>query len=114
MDIALFAGIAVRDYDRAVEWYERLVGAPASFEAHETECVWELAENRSFYVVLAPGDAGHSRVTWFVGDLDGFVARARSRGIEPESEETYDNGVRKTTYRDPDGNEVGIGGAPQA
>ena len=114
MDIALFAGIAVSDYDRAVGWYERLVGAPASFEAHETECVWQLAENRSFYVLLAPEDAGHSRLTWFVDDLDAFVEGARSRGVEPESEETYDNGVRKTTYRDPDGNEVGIGGAPSA
>jgi hypothetical protein len=26
--------------------------------------------------------------------------------------ETYENGVRKMTYRDPDGNEVGLGGAP--
>ena len=25
---------------------------------------------------------------------------------------TYDNGVRKITYRDPDGNEIGLGGAP--
>lgn len=113
MDIALFAGIAVSDYDRAVDWYERLVGAPASFEAHETESVWELAENRSFYVLLEPADAGHARVMWFVDDLDGFVDAARARGIEPQDEETYDNGVRKTTYRDPDGNEVGIGGAPE-
>ena len=113
MEIALFAGIAVSDYDRAVDWYERLVGAPASFEAHETECVWQLAENRSFYVVLAPADAGRSRLMWFVDDLDAFAEGARSRGVEPVSEETYDNGVRKTTYRDPDGNEVGLGGAPE-
>jgi hypothetical protein len=26
--------------------------------------------------------------------------------------ETNSNGVRKTTYRDPDGNEIGFGGAP--
>jgi hypothetical protein len=25
---------------------------------------------------------------------------------------TYANGVRKATYRDPDGNEIGFGGAP--
>ena len=112
MDIALFAGIAVSDYPRALDWYERLVGRPATFEAHDTESVWDLAEGRSFYVVLAEEDAGHSRLTWFVDDLDAFVAAARGRGIEPETEETYGNGVRKTTYRDPDGNEVGLGGAP--
>ena len=26
--------------------------------------------------------------------------------------ETYENGVRKVTYRDPDGNEIGFGGGP--
>jgi hypothetical protein len=26
--------------------------------------------------------------------------------------ETYSNGVRKITYRDPHGNEIGFGGAP--
>jgi hypothetical protein len=26
--------------------------------------------------------------------------------------EAYANGVRKITYRDPDGNEIGLGGAP--
>lgn len=112
MDIALFAGIAVSDHPRALAWYERLVGRPASFAAHDTESVWELAENRSFYVLLAPERAGHALVMWFVDDLDAFVSGARSRGLEPVSEETYENGVRKTTYRDPDGNEIGIGGAP--
>jgi len=26
--------------------------------------------------------------------------------------ETYSNGVRKAVYRDPEGNEIGFGGAP--
>ncbi|MGN9774423.1 hypothetical protein ACTMS0_01375 [Micromonospora sp. H33] len=33
-------------------------------------------------------------------------------GLEPAKRETYGNGVRKTTYVDPDGNEIGFGGAP--
>ena len=48
---------------------------------------------------------------WSVDDLDGFLAAARGRGIEPASQETYGNGVRKAVFRDPDGNEVGVGGA---
>jgi hypothetical protein len=32
------------------------------------------------------------------------------RGIEPAKRETYSNGVRKATYRDSDGNEIGYGG----
>src|ERR1035438_9133344 len=34
-----------------------------------------------------------------------------ARGIEPASQETYGNGVRKVIYRDPDGTEIGFGGA---
>jgi catechol 2,3-dioxygenase-like lactoylglutathione lyase family enzyme len=106
--IALFAGVSVRDYRSAVEWYTRLLGEP-SFFPNDTEAVWELAENRSIYIVLRPEQAGHSVVTVFVDDLDERIAAVATRGIEPATEETYDNGVRKVVYRDPEGNEVGFG-----
>lgn len=112
MELDVFAGVPVSDYARAATWFEALLGSPATFEAHETESVWTLNEHGHVYVVLRPADAGHGMVTLFVDDLDGFVRSAAGRGVVPETEETYDNGVRKTTYRDPDGNEVGLGGAP--
>lgn len=104
----------MRDFDAAVAWFERLVGQPAAFEAHETEWVWTLAEHRHVYVVRQPERAGHALVTWFVEDLDGFVAAAAERGVHPVQREYYDNGVTKVTYADPDGNEFGIGGVVPA
>src|SRR6478609_3049372 len=83
MDIDLFAGVAVHDYPRAVAWYERLFGTPATFQAHATECVWSLAEHRSVYVVQQPEHAGHAMVTVFLDDLDGFMEGAADRGIAP-------------------------------
>lgn len=112
MEGHLFAGVAVSDFDRAVIWFEHLLGEPATFQAHATESVWDLAEDRSIYVVLRPERAGCAMVTVFVDDLDSFVESAAARGIHPEKRETYGNGVRKATYRDPDGNEVGFGDAP--
>ncbi len=115
MDVALFAGVAVSDFDRAIAWFEALLGEQATFEAHDTESVWDLAENRSMYVVLRPERAGHALVTAFFlepRDLDAFVEAAASRGIVPTAEETYGNGVRKVTYHDPDGNEIGFGSMP--
>jgi len=112
MSLDLFAGICVRDHDASVPWYTALFGSEPTFQAHPTESVWELAEHRYVYVEGQPERAGHSEVTVFVDDLDERVAAISARGIEPESRETYDNGVRKVTYRDPDGNEVGFGGAP--
>jgi hypothetical protein len=50
--------------------------------------------------------------TLFVDDLDSRVAAMAERGVQPAQRETYGNGVRKVTYRDPDGNEVGFGGPP--
>lgn len=112
MELALFAGIPVSDYAASLEWYERLLGAPPTFIPNDVEAVWELAENRSLYIELLPEHAGHAFHTLFVGDFDERVARTAERGIEPVLRETYENGVRKATYRDPDGNEVGFGGNP--
>jgi len=43
---------------------------------------------------------------------DANVAAVAARGLEPDERLTYSNGVRKALYRDPDGNELGFGGAP--
>ena len=59
--------------------------------------------------------ADHAPHTLFVADLDALVGalvgQIAERGLDPMSRETYSNGVRKITYRDPDGNEIGFGGA---
>ncbi|OLT09044.1 glyoxalase [Pseudonocardia sp. CNS-139] len=112
MDVDLFAGVAVSDLPRAVAWFDRLFGEVETFEPNDVERVWTLAEHRHVYVRLQPERAGRSEVTLFLGDLDGFVAAAGGRGVHPEERETYGNGVRKALYRDPDGNEVGVGGGP--
>jgi catechol 2,3-dioxygenase-like lactoylglutathione lyase family enzyme len=112
MDVALFAGIPVRDLAAARPWYERLLGSEPSFLPHETEAVWELAEGRSLYVVEDAGRAGGALHTLFAHHLDALLAEIAARGIDPVDVETYSNGVRKAIYRDADGNEIGIAGAP--
>ncbi len=109
----LFAGISVADHAAALEWYERLLGAPPDFYPNDKEAVWGLAEHRYLYIELRPEHAGHAMLTFFVEDLDAVVEQISERGIEPATRETYENGVRKITYRDPDGNEIGLGGGPQ-
>ena len=111
MPLHLFAGLRVRDFQAARPWYERLLGEPTFFP-HATEAVWTLAENRSVYVVERADGAGSSAVTIFLDDLDAHTAAISARGLEPDARETYSNGVRKVLYRDPDGNELGFGGAP--
>jgi predicted enzyme related to lactoylglutathione lyase len=112
MALYLFAGIAVSDFAGALAWYEMLLGAPPSSFPHDTEAVWELAEGRMLYIVQRPEHAGHAMHTIIVDDLDKQVAAAARRGVQPASQETYGNGVRKTTYADPEGNEIGFGQVP--
>jgi len=67
---------------------ERLLGREPTFLPHATEAVWELAAHRSLFIV------------------QDRIAR------EPDERETYSNRVRNAINRDPDGNEMGFGGAP--
>jgi uncharacterized protein YndB with AHSA1/START domain/predicted enzyme related to lactoylglutathione lyase len=107
---ALFAGLSVADLDRAVGWYERLFGQRPTTYPNDDEAVWEIAASRSVYVERRPEHAGHGLVTLFVADLGDVVDAITARGIDPHEDETYENGVRKVTYRDPEGNEIGFGG----
>ena len=90
----------------------QLFGGDPTFVATETEAGWVLAKDRSVYIEQVPERAGRAMNTILVADLDAEVARIAARGLEPAQRETYDNGVRKITYRDPDGNEFGLGEVP--
>lgn len=111
MSLDLFAGIYVSNLEAAKVWYTQLFGSEAVW-AEGTEAVWELAESRSIAIEQNLRHAGHAVQTIFVDDFDARVAEIAARGIEPSKQEIYPNGVRKAIYRDPDGNEIGIGGAP--
>ena len=108
----LFAGIRVRDYAASLDWYQRLFGSPPAFIPTDGEAVWQVAEHGYVFIELRPEHAGHARHLVFVDDLDALVAQITERGLVPARRETLANGVRKVAYRDPDGNELELGGAP--
>ncbi|HKC20391.1 MAG TPA: VOC family protein [Candidatus Dormibacteraeota bacterium] len=107
----LFAGIPVTDKAAAVEWYERLFGRPPSFLPNEAEAVWEVGDHRYVFVEVRPAHAGHVRHLLFVEDFEALVGQIAKRGLEPIERETLSNGVRKASYRDPDGNRFELGGS---
>jgi catechol 2,3-dioxygenase-like lactoylglutathione lyase family enzyme len=111
MRLDLFAGIPVTNFQVSLAWYEQLFGAPPTFFATETEAVWELAEQRWVYIEQRHERAGYAMHTILVEDLDARLAQIAERGLEPARRETYENDVRKITFRDPDGNEFGFGDA---
>lgn len=104
----LFAGIPTADFAAALDWYERLLGGPPDRFPHETEAVWQLAENALVYVVLDDERAGSALLTLIVDDIDTWVEQALERGMAIPEIETRP-GLRRTTVEDRDGNRVQIG-----
>ena len=69
----------------------------------------DLESSRAWYEQL---HAGHATHTVFASDFDERLAQIAERGLEPAERETYENGVRKAIFRDPDGNLLSFGGGP--
>jgi len=109
MAVGLFAGIPVRDFGTAVEWYQRLLGAEPTFYPNDIEAVWQLAEDRYVYVIQDTKRAGGAVSMIWVDDPVAEVARIAGRGLEPVDVEKHDQ-VWKYLFHDADGNETGIGG----
>lgn len=110
MAVGIFAGIPVRDYDSALEWYKRLFRAEPSFFPNEIEAVWQLADDRYVYIIKDPDRAGGAVSMIWVDDPVTEVKRIAEQGVEPVTVEKYDN-VWKYVFHDVDGNELGFGGA---
>ena len=108
----VFAGIPVRDFTTAVEWYRRFFGCPPTFFPNDREAVWAIAPHRWLYVIVEPERAGGSIQTIMCDGLEDAIAEISARGIEFSKEETPDADVRKVMYYDPDGNEIGVGRIP--
>ena len=116
---ALFAGLLVSDLAEAERWWTSALGTEPLMRPNDTEVVWEIGDGRHVYVdsALDGRTPGHGEVTLFLEedeDLDATVGRIAAAGLEPTLRETYDNGVRKVTYTDPDGNRLGLGAGPSA
>jgi catechol 2,3-dioxygenase-like lactoylglutathione lyase family enzyme len=105
----VFAGVAVRDRDGAIEFYERLLGAPPTMLPNDDEAAWQLTGGGWLYVLRDADRAGRAVVTLLVDDLDERLAAVVARGIELGPLETKGVGVRTTWITDPDGNRVQIG-----
>jgi len=109
MAVGIFAGIPVKDFRIAVEWYKRLLGAEPTFYPNDIEAVWQLAEDRYVYIIQEANRAGGAVSMIWVDDPISEVARIAERGLEPVSVEKHDE-VWKYVFHDANGNETGIGG----
>jgi hypothetical protein len=109
MAVGIFAGIPVRSYQGAVEWYKRLLGGEPAFYPNDIEAVWQLADDRYVYIIEDQERAGGGVGMIWVDDPAAEVAKISERGLEPVQIEKHGT-VWKYVFHDADGNETGIGG----
>jgi hypothetical protein len=75
---------------------------------NEREAAWELHEGAWVVLIADPERAGSALHTLIVADLDGFLAAARERGVEPGPVEPVGEGMRQSIVVDPDGNRLKV------
>ena len=107
----LFAGVPVSDLDAGIDWYTRFFGREPDMRAGD-EILWDLDEHATLFIEPNPEHAGTGRITLGVTGLDALLERLVAAGIEPESIETYSNGVRHVNVPDPDGNAIAFAEPP--
>ena len=104
----LFAGLAVADFPRALEWYTRFFDRDPDVVPHDREVMWQVAGTGWLYVVEDPDRAGRGLVAVSVPDLDGAVARLAARGIAGDGPRPEGDGARKAVLTDPEGNSIAL------
>lgn len=99
----ILTGIAVKNVDAALDYYERLFGRPADARPMPILADWHLPAG-FVQLVADPGRAGQSLLTLQVDDLDATLSELAERGITPTTADTQSGEtVNFAMLNDPEG-----------
>ena len=108
MIASIFASVAVRQLDSAVQFYERIFG-PATSRPVPEVAEWRFSSGGGLQVYELPERAGHGSFTVSVTDIDELVATLNAAGIRsPEPNRTPQTETVMIT--DLDGNSIAFVG----
>jgi catechol 2,3-dioxygenase-like lactoylglutathione lyase family enzyme len=107
----LFAGLAVRDLDVALDWYAALFGRPPDVRPVADEALWHLGPG-SVFLRADPARAGGGLLVLAVPDLDACLSALAARGLAAERLRAAT--PPRSILRDADGNEVTLFEDPSA
>jgi len=111
--VLLIAG----DAARTAAFYRDVVGLPLVGEEHDGRSLHFACPLGGAYFTIQPsadlaappaGGYDFLQLCFAVDDLEGFIARARERGVEPLHPPQAFEHTTFTTYRDPDGRHVRV------
>ncbi len=104
-----FAGVAVKNFQTACAWYERLLGRPPDMRPNDIEATWQFSEQAWMYVIADADRAGKALLTLIIDDLEQHVVVLSKRGFVPVEIEDDPGKYRKVSFRDPEGNTIAFG-----
>jgi predicted enzyme related to lactoylglutathione lyase len=99
------AGIAVRDLNSAVVWYEQLLRRPADSKPMEGLAEWRFPKGGWLQVFQDRDRAGSSSVTLAVTSLDDALVELQETGI-PVGRTITSEITKIAVVADPDGNQI--------
>ncbi len=110
----LFAGIPVKDYGKALEWYTRIFGrAPDVVVTENRESMWQLREHAWVYIVVDTMRAGNALATILVDDIEAQISALSHRGIRGLDMDIAPGLYRKVELSDGDGNRLTFADVPR-
>lgn len=103
----VLAGVAVRDVDAAVAWYERLFGRGPDARPMDSLADYHFPSGGVIQLIADPERAGRSLLTLAVDDLARELSDLRARGVDVgDLDDTTSAKVLIATVTDPDGNAI--------
>ena len=99
------ASVAVSNLQRAVAWYEQVLGRPPDTRPMPEVAEWKFPRGGWLQVYELPERAGQGSFTLAVTGIDHVVARVQALGIATGARSSNEK-VQTLMITDPDGNHI--------
>ena len=99
------ASVAVKDFEKATQWYERLLGRAPDSKPIRGVAEWKFPAGGGLQVYEGPQRAGGCSCTLAVADLNAESDRVKSLGIHAKERISLPT-VDTIMIQDPDGNSI--------
>jgi len=103
---SVIAVVPVKDYDKAIKWYKKLLGRDADIVPVEGVAEWQLAENAWLQVTIDQERAGGTTVIVGVNDVDAQCNSCAEANVPLGEVVEYPGIIKMAEITDPDGNKV--------
>ncbi len=104
--VNVVAVVPVKDHEKSVAWYSKLLGREPDLVPDEGVAEWQLADNAWIQVGLDEPHAGHTTVVIGVNDIDAQRLTCEKAGVPLGEIVEYPEIIKMAEASDPEGNKI--------